>query len=39
LFVNGKIFSTGFIKQDSSDSYLLLGGGGHKAINDFATST
>lgn len=38
LFVNGRIYSTvGFIKEKSSDSYLLLGGGGHKAISDFMT--
>jgi len=30
--------SGGFLKNGSSDSYLLLGGGGHKAISDFATS-
>lgn len=28
----------GFVKSGSSDSYVLLGGGGHKAISDFATS-
>lgn len=27
-----------FIKTGSSDSYVLLGAGGHKAISDFATS-
>ena len=38
LFVKGRIYSTvGFIKENSSDSYLLLGGGGHKAISDFMT--
>jgi len=31
--------SGGFLKNGSSDSYLLLGGGGHKAISDFATSS
>ena len=31
--------SSGFIKGSSSDSYVLLGGGGHKAISDFAMST
>lgn len=36
LFVNGRIYSTaGFIKEGSSDSYLLLGGGGHKHFSDF----
>lgn len=29
----------GFIKGNSSDSYILLGGGGHKAVSDFATSS
>lgn len=29
----------GFHKNGSSDSYVLLGGGGHKAISDFAIST
>ena len=28
----------GYKKKDSSDSYVLLGGGGHKAVSDFATS-
>lgn len=28
----------GFKKNGSSDSYVLLGGGGHKAVSDFATS-
>lgn len=35
LDVNGTARAHGFIKSDSSDSYLLLGGGGHKAISDF----
>ena len=40
LYVNSKIFSNGgFVKNGSSDSYVLLGGGGHKAISDFAIST
>lgn len=31
LYVNSKIFSNGgFVKNGSSDSYVLLGGGGHK---------
>ena len=30
--------SSGFKKKNSSDSYVLLGGGGHKAISDFLTS-
>lgn len=32
------IKASGFIKNGSSDSYVLLGGGGHKAVSDFATS-
>lgn len=28
----------GFVKNGSSDSYVLLGGGGHKAVSDFLTS-
>ena len=39
LHVNGDIYTTtGFKKNGSSDSYVLLGGGGHKLISDFATS-
>lgn len=30
---------SGFKKDGSSDSYVLLGGGGHKAISDFWTGT
>lgn len=36
LHVAGTTFSTGFVKSESSDSYVLLGGGGHKAVSDFA---
>lgn len=32
------IKASGFIKNGSSSSYVLLGDGGHKAISDFATS-
>lgn len=40
LHVAGDIYTTtGFKKNGSSDSYVLLGGGGHKAISDFAIST
>lgn len=40
LHVVGDIYTTrGFKKNGSSDSYVLLGGGGHKAISDFALST
>lgn len=39
LYVNSKIYSNGgFVKNGSSDSYVLLGGGGHKAVSDFASS-
>ena len=39
LHVAGDIYTTtGFKKSGSSDSYILLGGGGHKAVSDFATS-
>ena len=31
-----KISAPQFIKSDSSNSYILLGGGGHKALSDFA---
>lgn len=34
----GTVSASGFIKSGSSDSYVLLGGGGHKAVSDFATS-
>ena len=40
---NGNFSSTvnasGFVKKDSSDSYVLLGGGGHKALSDFAMAS
>lgn len=40
LHVAGDIYTTtGFKKNGSSDSYVLLGGGGHKAISDFASSS
>lgn len=35
----GRVSATGFSKLKSSDSYLLLGGGGHKAVSDFATAS
>lgn len=31
----GYVTSAGFVKSGSSDSYVLLGGGGHKALSDF----
>ena len=40
LYVVGDVFSTtGFKKKDSSDSYVLLGGGGHKAVSNFAMAS
>ena len=30
--------ASGYKKKDSSDSYVLLGGGGHKAVSDFSMS-
>lgn len=37
LHTSGSVYSSkGFIKSGSSDSYVLLGGGGHKALTDFA---
>lgn len=40
LYVVGDIYTTtGFKKEGSSDSYVLLGGGGHKLISDFATAS
>lgn len=44
ISINGAIFKAGsvtassFVKSDSSDSYVLLGGGGTKALSDFATA-
>ena len=36
LHASGSVYSSkGFIKSGSSDSYVLLGGGGHKALTDF----
>lgn len=34
----GTASSSGFIKSGSNNDYILLGGGGHKAISDFSTS-
>ena len=37
LHVAGDIYTTtGFKKNGSSDNYILLGGGGHKALSDFS---
>lgn len=45
LDVGGDIYSSGyiraksgFIKTDSSDSYVLLGGGGHKLLSDLSSA-
>jgi hypothetical protein len=35
----GDVKANGYIKNNSSDSYVLLGGGGHKAISDFALAS
>lgn len=32
----GAVYASGFVKSGSSDSYVLLGGGGHKALSDFS---
>lgn len=34
--VQGYNYSSGYVKNGSNDNYILLGGGGHKAISDFA---
>ena len=40
LHVAGDIYTTtGFKKNGSSDSYVLLGGGGHKVLSDFAMAS
>lgn len=40
LHVVGDIYTTtGFKKNGSSDSYVLLGGGGHKPLTDFAMAS
>ncbi len=36
IVTSGSATATGFIKSNSSDSYVLLGGGGHKALSDFS---
>lgn len=37
-FFQESVTASKFIKSGSSDEYVLLGAGGHKAISDFATS-
>lgn len=39
LHVVGKALSDGYMKNGSSDSYVLLGGGGHKALSGLANAT
>lgn len=39
LQVNGQVYSSGYVRSGSSDSYVLLGGGGHKAVSDFAPAS
>ena len=39
LDVNGDIKATSFIKSGSSDSYVLLGGGGHKAESSLSVAS
>ena len=38
LEVNTITSNNGFIKKDSSDGFVLLGGGGHKPLSDFGSS-
>ena len=38
IYSEGNISAAGFVKASSSDSYVLLGGGGHKALSDFSRS-
>ena len=37
--VQGYNYSSGYVKNGSSDAYVLLGGGGHKPLSDFASSS
>lgn len=39
LHVVGKALSDGYMKNGSSDSYVLLGGGGHEALSNLANAT
>lgn len=36
---NEFVTSKGFVRQGSNDTYMLLGGGGHKAVSDFVDTT
>ena len=33
LQVDGNVNASGYVKSGSSDSYLLLGGGGHRSVD------
>lgn len=35
IYSKGNVSAAGFVKASSSNSYVLLGGGGHKALSDF----
>lgn len=37
--VQGYNYSRGYVKNDSSNAYVLLGGGGHKPLSEFSTNT
>lgn len=37
--VQGYNYSSGYVKNGSSDAYVLLGGGGHKPLSQFSTNT
>lgn len=39
IYDNGILYSNGYYKNGSSDSYVLLGGGGHKLVSDFMLKT
>lgn len=37
--VQGYSYSSGYVKNGSNNNYVLLGGGGHKTLSDFAPSS
>lgn len=39
IYDNGILYANGYYKNGSSDSYVLLGGGGHKLVSDFMLKT
>lgn len=39
IYGNGILHANGYYKNGSSDSYVLLGGGGHKLVSDFMLKT